>query len=29
MPVEIKDALTLMIQFATLMILVLSFNKKK
>ncbi|XID92551.1 putative holin-like toxin [Paenibacillaceae bacterium WGS1546] len=26
---EVKDALTLMISFATLVVLILSFNKKK
>jgi hypothetical protein len=29
MPVEVKDALTLMISFSTLVVLILSFNKKK
>ncbi|WP_373441561.1 putative holin-like toxin [Paenibacillus kribbensis] len=29
MPVEVKDTLMLMIQFATLVILILSFHKKK
>ncbi|WP_222860878.1 putative holin-like toxin [Paenibacillus senegalimassiliensis] len=29
MPVEIKDTLTLMISFATLIVLVLSFHNKK
>ncbi|MGM1019502.1 MAG: putative holin-like toxin [Bacillota bacterium] len=29
MPVEVKDTLMLMIQFATLVILIISFNKKK
>ncbi|MGV6934875.1 MULTISPECIES: putative holin-like toxin [Paenibacillus] len=28
-PVEVKDTLMLMIQFATLVILILSFHKKK
>lgn len=29
MPVEVKDALMLMISFATLVVLILSFHKKK
>ncbi|WP_379142086.1 MULTISPECIES: putative holin-like toxin [unclassified Paenibacillus] len=29
MPVEVYQALTLMISFATLVVLILSFNKKK
>ncbi|WP_445671404.1 putative holin-like toxin [Paenibacillus sp. FSL M8-0228] len=28
-PVEVKDTIMLMIQFATLVILILSFHKKK
>ncbi|MFP4975958.1 putative holin-like toxin [Paenibacillus sp. CN-4] len=29
MPVEVKDTLMLMIQFSTLVILILSFHKRK
>ncbi|WP_220377153.1 putative holin-like toxin [Cohnella phaseoli] len=29
MPLEVKDALALMISFATLIVLILSFHKKK